>query len=178
MEDNKEYKNNKCLKFFLFFFNLLLFLNGLVLLILSIIVLNKIKFQKLIIIYISLSAFLLINACIGLCLNSRYKINLIFTIISFILTIILSILLFIDHDLDFIDDNYDDKENYKEKKLYYKIVILSSCVESILMIVFYYFNNKQYNTRNGPSLLKNISGLKGEDLLKGVNFNPDNDMLI
>jgi len=102
--------------------------------------------------------------------------NLLFNSISFIFTLILSILLFLNIDLDLIDS--ENEKEYKNKKLYYKIIILLSCFECFILIIFYSINNKKYNTESGPSLLKNISGLKGEDLLKGVNFNPDNDMLI
>ena len=176
MEDNIENKNKKCFKNSLILFNLLLFLNGLVLLVLSVIILNKTKFQDIIIIHISLSVVLLINSCFGFCFNSKNKINILFNSISFIFTLILSILLFLNIDLDLIDS--ENEKEYKNKKLYYKIIILLSCFECFILIIFYSINNKKYNTESGPSLLKNISGLKGEDLLKGVNFNPDNDMLI
>ena len=176
MEDSIENKNKKCFKNSLILFNLLLFLNGLVLLVLSVIILNKTKFQDIIIIHISLSVVLLINSCFGFCFDSKNKINIFFNSISFIFTLILSILLFINIDLDLIDNEYE--KEYTNKKLYYKIILLLSCFECLMLIIFYKLYNKKYYTENGPSLLKNISGLKGEDLLKGVNFNPDNDMLI
>jgi Na+/H+-translocating membrane pyrophosphatase len=154
MEDNKEYKNNKCLKFFLFFFNLLLFLNGLVLLILSVVILKKTKFQDIIIIHITISVVLLINSCIGFFFNSKNKMNLLFNSISFIFTLILSILLFINIDLDLIDNEYE--KEYTNKKLYYKIILLLSCFECLMLIIFYKLYNKKYYTENGPSLLKNI----------------------
>jgi len=177
MEDNYEYKNKKCLNFLFFLFNLLILLEGILFVALLIVIFIKLDFQNIIIIFIPISILLIINSFIGFFFKSKNKINATITFISFVYLAILSLLFFLNKDSKFVSEK--KKDDFKKYKIYCKILLLSSCIECIIIfiIIFYNLNNNRNKTNNNPSLLKNISGLRGEDLLKGVNFNVDNDIL-